>query len=214
MQRHALAWLNASVPKEFLFMKLGLLAFFCLILLLVPASHAQIGFYINPIATHVTNSVADTGPFAFLGDGVTARTFWGATFGGFTDFSHGRSVDIGVDVRDSYVGANNAHLNSFLLGVRFVGKPGETPLRPYLQIDGGAGSSKSPYSTVHILRGQYGVFGGVDCPLNRVVSFRAVEVGYGSVSTVSSETVGGGSGISVPAARLVSVTSGLVFRIR
>lgn len=71
--------LQLWISKGFLFMRLGL-AFFCLLLLLVPASHAQIGLYVNPIATHVTNSVADTGPFAFPGDGVTSRTFLGREF--------------------------------------------------------------------------------------------------------------------------------------
>ena len=194
-------------------MRLGL-AFFCLLLLLVPASRAQIGLYINPIATHVTNSVADTGPFAFLGDGVTSRTFWGASFGGYAGVHRSKSADTEIDIRDSYVGANNAHLNSFLLGLRVVMKPGESALRPFLQLSGGAGTSKSPYSTVHVTRGQYAAFGGVDYPVNRILDVRAVEVGYGSVSTVSSQTVGGGAGASVPAARLVSVSAGLVFRIR
>ncbi len=194
-------------------MKLGLLVFFCLIFLMVPAAPAQIGLYINPVGIHVTNSTPDTGPFAFLGDGATSRTFWGANFGGYGDFFHGKSVDAGVDIRDSFAGANNARLNSFLIGMRVVAKPIEkVALRPYLQISGGAGSSKSPYSTIHVTRAQYGVFGGVDYPVNRIVDVRAVEVGYGSVSTVSSQTVGGGA--TVPAARLISVSAGLVFRIR
>lgn len=194
-------------------MKLGLLAFFCFVFLMAPAAPAQIGLYINPVGIHVTNSTADTGPFAFLGNGTTSRTFWGANFGGFTDFHHGKSVDVGMDIRDSFVGANNAHLNSFLIGMRVAAKPGEkAAFRPYLQLSGGAGSSKSPYSTIHVTRAEYGVFGGVDYAVNRIVDVRAVEVGYGSVSTVSSQTVGGGA--TVPAARLLSVSAGLVFRIR
>jgi hypothetical protein len=191
-------------------MKLGLVFLFCL-LLLVPAAHGQqFGAYINPIATRISNSTADSGPFAFLGNGETSRTFWGATFGGYADAVR-KNADLGVDVRDSIVGANNAHLNSFLLGLRVVIKPTEGAIKPYVEVLGGAANSKSPYSGVHVTRGQYGAVGGVDYPLNRVVDFRAVEVGYGSAATVSSSTVGG-SQTSIPAARLLSVSTGLVFR--
>jgi hypothetical protein len=192
-------------------MKLGLVFFFCL-LLLVPMAHGQqFGAYINPIATRVSNSVADSGPFAFLGNGDTSRMFWGATFGGYAD-TRRKSTDLGVDVRDSIVGANNAHLNSFLLGLRVVIKPSESGIKPYVEVLGGAATSKSPYSGVHVTRAQYGAFGGVDYPLNRIVDFRAIEVGYGSASTVSSSTVGGNSQTPVPSARLLSVSTGLVFR--
>lgn len=193
-------------------MKLGFLATCLALALLTHTAGAQIGVYINPVANHISNSTADTGPFAFLGDNVTSRWFWGANIGGFDDFYHGKSIDAGIDVRDSIVVANNAHLNSFLIGVRVVGKNLYPGLRPYLQLSGGAGFSKSPYSTVHVTRGQYGVFGGADYKINRFVDFRAVELGYGSVSTVSSDTVGGSS--SVPSARMFTISTGLVFRIR
>jgi hypothetical protein len=193
-------------------MKLRFLALFFAFAFATLTSHAQIGLYVNPAITHISNSTPDTGPFAFLGDGSTSRTFWGANFGGYTDFFHGKSVDAGIDVRDSIVVANNAHLNSFLIGGRVVAKNISPSWRPYLQLSGGVGSSKSPYSTLHISRGQWGVYGGVDYKLSRHVDVRAVEVGYGTVSTISSDTVGGSS--SIPVAHLLNVTAGLVFRIR
>jgi hypothetical protein len=44
------------------------------------------------------------------------------------------------------------------------------------------------------------------------VDFRVIEVGYGSLKTVSSATVGAGGNIAIPASTLLHFSSGLVFR--
>ena len=195
-----------------MFTKLRFVVSFCVLFLMAFTAHAQIGLYVNPIATHITNSTADTGPFAFLGEGSTSRTFWGASFGGYDDFFHGKSVNLGIDIRDEFQGANNAHINSFMLGMRVSPKPIQKAFRPYLQLSGGAGTTKAPHSSVHVTRGQWAVMGGLDYSLNRIIDVRMFEVGYGTLTTISTQTVGGGA--TIPAASLLSVSAGLVFRIR
>ena len=185
----------------------------CLTLALMTiAARAQIGVYVNPVGIHVSNSTPDTGTFAFLGDGVTSRTFYGVNFGGYDDFFHGAKASVGVDIRDSYTKGNNASLNSFLVGLRVVPTLANYSFRPYVQISVGVGSTKPPTSTVKISRATYDILGGVDYPLAKHLDFRIVEVGYGSLSTVSSANFNGQT--SIPASRLFSVSTGLVFRFR
>jgi hypothetical protein len=176
------------------------------------AARAQVGVYLNPVGIHVSNSTADTGPFAFLGENSTSRTFYGVNFGGYYDFFHTDKADVGVDFRDSYTKGNNASLNSFLLGVRVAAKPIKYSFKPYAQLSVGVGSTKPPHSTVHISRFAYDIYGGVDYTLAKHVDFRVVEVGYGSLSTVSSANFNGQN--SIPSSRLLSISTGLVFRFR
>lgn len=175
------------------------------------AARAQVGLYVNPVGIRVSNSTADTGPFAFLGDNTTSRTFYGANLGGYYNFFHTPKADVGVDLRDSITKGNNASINEFLVGVRIAAKPSQYSFRPYLQLSGGAGSTKPPHSTVRITRATFEIYGGLDYPIAKHVDFRVVEVGYGSLSTVSSANFN--SGTSIGASRLLSISTGLVFRI-
>jgi hypothetical protein len=171
----------------------------------------DVGLYVNPVAIHITNSQTDTGPFAFLGDNTTSREFWGADFGGYVNFFHAPALDAGIDIRDVIVSANNARLNSFMVGARVVAKPLAESFKPYLQLSIGAGSSKAPTSPIKITRLQYGLYGGLDYTLSKHVDFRAFELGYGSVSTINSGNFNGT--FSLPASRLFSISTGLVFRV-
>jgi len=90
-------------------------------------AHAQVGLYLNPVATRISNSVGDTGPYAFLGQNSKSQMFYGVDFGGYYDFFHGTKLNAGFDMRDSIVHGNNAMLNSFLVGVRVSGKPFDRP---------------------------------------------------------------------------------------
>jgi hypothetical protein len=171
----------------------------------------DVGLYVNPVGIHITNSQPDTGPFAFLGDNTTARWFWGANIGGYVNFYHHPKYDAGIDLRDSIVSGNNARLNSFLVGGRIVAKPIAEKFKPYAQLSIGLGSSKPPHSTVHLNRFEYGIYGGLDYTLAKHVDFRAIELGYGSVSTVSSGNFNGTT--SFPNSRLFSISGGLVFRV-
>jgi hypothetical protein len=171
----------------------------------------DIGLYVNPIGIGISNSQADTGVFAFLGDGATQRTFYGAAIGGYVNFFHAQKYDAGLDLRDIIVNANNARLNSFLVGGRVAIKPIAEKFKPYAQLSVGVGSSKAPHSPIKLNRFQYGIYGGLDYTLAKHVDFRAFELGYGSVSTINSGNFNGVTSFS--ASSLFSVSTGLVFRI-
>lgn len=180
--------------------------------LLPAAAHAQIGVYLNPVAIRVSNSVKDTGPFAFLGQNGTSQVMFGYTLGGYDDFFHSGKLAAGIDMRLSDLHANNAMLRDFALGVRVSGTPFARPIKPYVQFSVAATTTKAPQSLVHITKGAYLVYAGADYTLARHVDLRALEIGYGSVTTVSSGAVGPGSTITIPASKLLSFSSGLVFR--
>jgi hypothetical protein len=171
----------------------------------------DVGLYVNPVGVHITNSQADSGTFAFLGDNTTARTFYGANIGGYVNFYHAPRFDAGVDIRDSIVTSNNARLNSFLVGARFIAKPIAESFKPYLQVSVGVGSSKPPKSPIRLNRLEYGIFGGLDYTLAKHVDFRAFELGYGGVSTINSGNFSGT--VTFPSSRLFSISTGLVFRV-
>ncbi len=178
----------------------------------VASAGAQVGVYINPVVTRISNSTPDTGAFAFLGQAVTSRTFGGLDFGGYYDITHGLGAKFGVDARDTIVHSNNASLNVFSLAGRLEARPLGHGIRPYAQIAAGMATSKAELSLVHTTRGMFGVFAGIDYPLNRHVDFRIVELGYGSVTTTNSYIHGGRTPIG--ASSMVQVSSGLVFRFR
>ena len=175
-------------------------------------AEAQIGVYLNPVVTRISNSTPDNGPFSFLGNGVTSRTFGGLDFGGYYDITRGPGMKFGVDVRDTTVHANNASLNTFSLGGRVEASPIAYRLRPYAEVYAGAARSKAELSLVHTTRAAFGVLAGLDLPLNRHVDFRVVELGYGSVTTTNSNIYGTPTPTPIGASTQFSVSSGLVFR--
>jgi hypothetical protein len=176
------------------------------------AARAQVGIYFNPVVSRISNSVADTGPFAFLGDGQKSQIFGGVDFGGYYEFAHYSKADVSIDVRDAIQHGNNASINSFMVGARIAAKPMAFNLKPYGQFSVGEGRTRSPLSDAHIQRLQYGIYGGVDKPLNKHVDWRIVEISYGSVSTVSSAQFQGP--IPIPAAKILGFSTGFVFRFK
>lgn len=193
-------------------MKFRFIALVVCLSLTTVAAQAQFGLYLNPIATRVSNSQADTGPFAFLGANSTSRMFYGVDMGGYYNFYQQGKTEVGVDIRDSIVHGNSASLNSFMVGLRAATQPFKNPLKPYIQASVGVGTTRPPTSTVRVNRAQYGVFAGADYPIGRHVDFRVVEVGFNSLETASSSTIGGTS--NIPASRLLSFSTGFVFRFR
>jgi hypothetical protein len=176
------------------------------------AAHAQVGIYVNPVVSRISNSVADTGPYAFLGDGQTSQIFGGVDFGGYYEFAHYAKADVSLDVRDAIQHGNNASLNSFLLGPRIAAKPMTFGLKPYAQFSVGAGRTRPPLSNAHIERLQYGIFVGADRALNKHIDWRIVEISYGSVGTISSQTFEGPT--PIPSARVLGFSTGFVFRFK
>jgi hypothetical protein len=197
-------------------MKLRYLATVVGFALTTVAAHAQtsgnVGLYLNPIAIRASNTIAESGPYAFLGQDSKSNVFYGYNAGGFYDFYHSGNFSTGFDMRFADLHANNAMLREFLVGLRFADQPFKRPYKPYIQVGIGDGSTKAPDSTVHISKVDYGIFAGVDHPLGHHVDFRIFEVGYGSLATVSSATVGGGGNIAIPSSTLIHFSSGLVFR--
>jgi hypothetical protein len=197
-------------------MKLRYLATVVVLALTTVAAHAQeqgnVGLYFNPIAIRVSNTVSDTGPYAFLGQNSLSQVFYGYNLGGTYDFFHAGSIATGFDMRFADLHANNAMLRDFLVGIRVSAKPFTRPFKPYIQVSVGDGSTKAPNSTVHISKLDYGVFGGVDYTVARHVDIRAIEIGYGALTTVSSATVGAGGNVAIPASKQINFSSGLVFR--
>ena len=194
-------------------MKLRLFASVVVLALTTVAAHAQIGLYVNPAVIRVSNSQADTGPYAFLGQGKTSRMFYGANIGGYYDFYHSGKVEAGIDVRDSITHGQSASLNGFQVGARVAASPFTFPLRPYAQLFVGAGTSRAATTSVTVTKAQYGVNVGADYTVHPHIDIRVLEIGYSSLQTASSYTIGGSS-TSFPAARLLSFSAGLVFRIR
>jgi hypothetical protein len=166
---------------------------------------------LNPIAIVATNSVADKGSFAFLGDNSTSQVFYGYTLGGYYDFFHSGKLGAGGDIRYSDLHANNALLREFLAGVRVSATPFAKPFKPYVVVSIGSGTTKAPQSTVHVTKLDYGIFGGLDYTFAHHVDFRVFEVGYSSLSTASTASIAA-YGPSIPPAKLINLSSGLVFR--
>ncbi|MEO6912200.1 MAG: hypothetical protein ABI158_14890 [Edaphobacter sp.] len=191
-------------------MKFRLFAIVAGLALTTGAAQAQVGLYLNPIAIRVSNAKADTGLFAFLGQNSTSRMFYGVNMGGYYNFYHQGKTEVGVDLRDSITHANSGSLNSFLVGLRVATAPFSRPLKPYLQASVGVGTSRAPTTNLRINRAQFGIFGGADYTLNRHLDFRVFEVGYNSLTTASSTTIGGTG--NIPASSLLSFSTGLVLR--
>ena len=177
---------------------------------LIAPAQAQVGLFLNPIAQRISLSTADKGTFAFLGTGTTSRFFYGPEFGAYYDFKTPYPFHAGFEMRDSIMHGNDAALNNFLVGVRISGKPFSSPLKPYVEPVVGVGTSHAPATTIRVSKVEYGVYAGVDYETHHHLDFRLVELGYGSVTTASSETIGGTA--AVPAATVLSLSAGLVFR--
>jgi hypothetical protein len=174
-------------------------------------AHAQTGLYLNPIISRVSNSTPDSGSFAFLGQNSTSAIFGGVDIGGYYMFGHFGAFDAGVDIRDAIQHGNTAGLNSFMVGPRIAFKPMAYGLRPYAQVEVGAGRTHSPENSAHVTKLEAVVSGGIDKSLGKYVDFRVVEIGYGSVTTVSSSVFSAGS--PIPASRMLNFSSGFVFKI-
>jgi hypothetical protein len=169
-------------------------------------ANAQVGVYLNPVVTHVGISTADTGPYAFLGDNTTGRFFGGLDYGGYWDFYHQPGFNAGVDMRETILHGNNADLSTFSVAGRVAANPIKYGIRPYAELALGAGRSKA----IHVTKFQFGIFAGIDYPIATHVDFRVIEIGYGTVTTISSQIERADT--SIPSAQLFSISSGLVFR--
>jgi hypothetical protein len=74
----------------------------------------------------------------------------------------------------------------------------------------GVGTSRAPYTAIHVNKTEYGVYGGLDYQTRHHIDFRALEIGYTQLITASSETIGA-SGV-IPSSTLLTVSTGFVVR--
>ncbi len=96
------------------------------------------------------------------------------------------------------------------MGVRISGQPFHNALKPYIEPVAGVGSSEAPFTAIRVTKAEYGAYAGLDYATHHHIDFRLVEIGYSSLITASSETIGGTA--SVPAASILTVSTGFVFR--
>lgn len=172
----------------------------------------KIAIYLNPVVSRITNP-ADTGVFAFLGPGTTSRIFSGFDLGGYDDFLHSPSSDIGVDMRGIFLRGNGAHLNSFLIGPRFVFKP-QSKLKPYVEGLIGVARSRPATNPRGLSSFQYGILGGADYSFSSHVDFRMIEVGYSAAQTIGSGVFTGNGGSNILTSKMINFSTGLVFRFK
>jgi Outer membrane protein beta-barrel domain len=192
-------------------MKFRLLAAVVGFAMVTGAAQAQYGIYVTPIFTDVSTSTPDPGIFAFLGPTTTSRVFKGVGLGAYDDFYHSGKLEAGVDIRGNILRGDGAQLNTFLFGGRVAYKTSRNPaIKPYGQLSIGVGSSKAATNPVHLSKAEYNIAGGVDYAFASHVDWRVVEVGYGSVQTISTGAIAQTGETST--ARLVNFSTGLVFR--
>lgn len=172
-------------------------------------AQAQAALYFNPIVTRASNSQVDPGNFAFLGAGNTSALRGGVSIGGSYMFQGKGRLAFGLDARDEWQGGSDSLLNSFLVGARVAGHVGDR-FKPYLQVSGGAGTTRAPLTKVRTTKGMAKVYVGADYALTRHLDFRIAEIGFGTLTTVS--TAQYNSALSYSADSLISFSSGLVVR--
>lgn len=172
----------------------------------------KIAIYLNPVVSRISNP-ADTGVFAFLGPGTTSRIFAGFDLGGYDDFLHSPSSDIGVDMRGSFLRGNGAHLNSFLIGPRVVFKP-QSKLKPYVEGLIGVARSRPATNPRGLSSFQYEILGGADYSFSSHVDFRMIEVGYSAAQTIGSGVFTGNGGSNILTSKMINFSTGLVFRFK
>ncbi len=176
------------------------------------SARAQIGMYAAPAFVRVSNSTPDPGIYAFLGANATSRLFSGVELGAFDLLVHSGPLNAGVDLRASIQKGANAHLNEFLIGGRVQYHTPGSKLGPYAELLGGVGGSRAATNPIYKSKAAYGGFLGLDYQVAKYVDIRAIEVGYGSLSTISTASVQA-SATQPGSSRLLHFSAGLVFRL-
>lgn len=166
-----------------------------LLLALTPSvSRAQLGIYGNFDATHFRDN-----------NNRTTNWFYGPNLGVYYNFYHFGPLAAGVDLRGNVLFGNNKKYRSALIGLRVAGSAPAVPLKPYAQFSVGVGGSKYG-SGNYTDKFQYDVIGGVDYTIFPRIDFLVAEVAYGRMSGV-------GGGPDTPSSSIITVGSGIVFRL-
>jgi hypothetical protein len=202
----------SAAGQQVYFMKLRLLAAVVGLVVATGAAQAQVGLYLTPTASRVSTSTADSGPFSFLGATNTSGYFRGIGAGVYYDLPHTNALAAGIDLRGSILRDNGAQLNSFQAGIRVAYKPSGARLKPYVEVMGGVGSTKSPTNPLYYSKPIYGGALGADYALGKLVDFRVLEIGFSSLQTIGTGAFGGTT--SAPTDSMINFSTGFVFHFR
>ena len=180
---------------------------------LAPAAQAQAGVYGVFTATRIGS--LQSSPFATITNatGGTKPTVdvSGGTFGGYYDFKTVGPVRLGADLRGNIESSTRgagvdsvgtgSHLYSVLGGVRGAFHTRYSFLEPYVQVSGGLGRSDygldrqvngtaPPQNGAYVLQNsfEYHGFAGVDVHLASFLDFRVVELGYGGLAALGTNS--------------------------
>ena len=192
-------------------MKFRLLAAVVGFAMLTGAAQAQVGIYVSPLFSKISNSTVDNGVFSFLGSNTTSRLFKGVDIGAYDNLYHSPKIDAGPDVRLNILRGDGAQLTSFLVGGHVSYKTKNPAIKPYGLIGIGVGNSKAATNSLHISKLEYNIAGGVDYSFSSHVDWRVIEIGYGSVQAISTGLVSATGNTS--SSRMINFSTGLVFRI-
>lgn len=187
-------------------MRLRTLTLFLALANFIPSlsASAQVGIYGKLDITHFSLSSNNHENFQSPG------WFYGPGAGVYYDFLHLGPASVGADVRGDFLFGNPDKYRSVLFGARLAVKPPVLPLKPYVQASVGLASSSSPKlgnnGTQFNNKFAYEVLGGADITIAPGLDWRAIELGYGKVSAVSSFA-------GTPPNSVFLLSTGIVFRL-
>lgn len=171
----------------------------------------DMGLYVQPVFSFIHNSEADTGSFAFLGEGKNSQWFRGAALGFQDEFYHAGANNFGFDMRLNFQRGNDAAMDTFLVGLRYS-RTTDGKLRPFAELLGGVGGTSSPFNAHRVTRPMFQVSVGADYPVFKHLDWRVAEVSYGQVRTIGADAFLGTDVHNRPAAQVIGIGSGLVVR--
>jgi hypothetical protein len=166
---------------------------FCIAIALVALSlhgRAQTGIYASFTASKV--------------DAPDKEWIYGPTVGIYFDTSHFTIVELGVDIRGSFLGGGGAtQVQSGLAGPRIVLRTPIIPIRPYAEGLLGVGHANIGQGVERVSQTtfEYQLLAGVDFTLIPHIDWRIVEFSYGSLSNFE-------GGLTPK-----SLSTGIVFRL-
>lgn len=118
--------------------------------------------------------------------GVSSEWVYGPLVGIYKQAGYvAHTVNIGGDLRGSFIGRNGFHYYTGAVGPRVAFKPPVLPLRPYIEGLIGVASYNSGNGTDSTTHFNYQVAGGLDVTFLPRIDWRVVEFDYSAVSGAS-----------------------------
>jgi hypothetical protein len=148
--------------------------------------HAQIGIYAAGTGASLRNAGTDWGYGGLVG--VYKQSGYAASI-----------INIGGDLRGSFVSRNGFHYYTGAVGPRIAFKPHVIPLDPYIEGLVGVASYNTGSGTSTSTHFNYQVVGGLDATIFPHLDWRVIDVAY--------------SGVSGQDIKATTFSTGLVFRL-